>query len=89
MADILWRDTGLTPKILFLDARAIFPLALWLFHWAWWTAGIATAVILLLYLVQRTGMTPVACVRTIRVACMGARRETRQNETQWCKRCRW
>ena len=34
MADVLWRDTALTPKALFMDARAIFPLALWLFNWA-------------------------------------------------------
>ena len=34
MADVLWRDTALTPKIFILDARAVFPLALWLFHWA-------------------------------------------------------
>ena len=33
--EVLWRDTGLTPKIFVLDARAAFPLALWLFHWAW------------------------------------------------------
>lgn len=31
MADVLWRDTALTPKIFILDARAVFPLALWLF----------------------------------------------------------
>ena len=41
VSDVLWRDTGLTPKILILDARAVFPLALWLFHWAWWTAALA------------------------------------------------
>lgn len=88
-SDVLWRDTGLTPKILILDARAVFPLALWLFHWAWWTAGIACVAMLILFLVQRTGMTPVACFRAIRVACMGRRRETRHNESQWRKRCRW
>ena len=76
MADVLWRDTALTPKIFILDARAVFPLALWLFHWAWWTAGLALAAIVALYLVQRTGMTPIACFRAIRVACMGRRRET-------------
>lgn len=27
--------------------------------------------------------------RAIRVACMGGRRETRNNENQWRKRCRW
>ena len=89
MADVLWRDTALTPKIFMLDARAVFPLALWLFHWAWWTAGLALAAIVAHYLVQRTGMTPVACFRAIRVACMGRRRETRNTESQWRKRCRW
>ena len=87
--DVLWRDTGLAPKIFILDARAVFPLALWLFHWSWWTAGIALTCIVLLYLVQRTGMSPMACVRAIRVALLGKRRETRSNEQQWRKRCRW
>ena len=89
MADVLWRDTALTPKIFILDARAVFPLALWLFHWAWWTAAIALSVILALYLFQRTGMTPIACCRAIRVACMGRIRETRNTESLWRKRCRW
>lgn len=39
--DVLWRDTAITPKIFILDARAVFPLGLWLFHWAWWTAAVA------------------------------------------------
>ena len=74
MADVLWRDTALTPKIFILDARAVFPLALWLFHWAWWTAAIALSA---------------ACCRAIRVACMGRIRETRNTESLWRKRCRW
>ena len=47
--EVLWRDTGLTPKIFILDARAIFPLALWLFHWSWWTAAIACLGIVALF----------------------------------------
>lgn len=88
-SEVLWRDTGLTPKIFMIDARAIFPITLWLFHWAWWTAAIAAICILVLFLVQRTGMTPMACLRALRVAYMGGRRETRYNEIQWRKRCRW
>ncbi|WP_291447907.1 IcmT/TraK family protein [Desulfovibrio sp.] len=87
--EVLWRDTGIAPKIFILDARAIFPLALWLFHWAYWTAGIAVAGMLILYLVQRTGMSPLSCFRALRVAYLGRRRETRNNEIQWRKRCRW
>lgn len=88
-SNVLWRDTGIAPKIFILDARAIFPLALWLFHWAWWTAGIAAGAMLILYLVQRTGMSPLACCRALRVTFLGRRRETRSNENQWRKRCRW
>ena len=87
--DVLWRDTALSPKIFILDARAVFPLALWLFHWAYWTACVAVAGIVILYLVQRTGMTPLACFRALRVTFMGRRRETTQNEVQWRQRCRW
>ncbi|MGV7095278.1 IcmT/TraK family protein [Desulfovibrio sp. QI0434] len=87
--DVLWRDTAITPKIFILDARAVFPLGLWLFHWAWWTAAVAGVAIVALYLVQRTGMTPLACFRALRVAFMGRRRETTQNEVQWRQRCRW
>ena len=86
---MLWRDTGLSPKIFILDARAVFPVLLWLFHWTWWTAGIAFTAIIALYLVQRTGMTPLACLRTIRVACMSEYRETRNSKTIWRRRCRW
>jgi intracellular multiplication protein IcmT len=87
--EVLWRDTGIAPKIFILDARAVFPLALWLFHWAWWTAALALASMVVLYLVQRTGMSPMACLRALRVAFLGKRRETRCNESQWRKRCRW
>ena len=87
--EVLWRDTGLTPKIFILDARAIFPLALWLFHWSWWTAAIACLGIVALFFVQRSGMSPLACLRAIRTAFMGRRRETRYTETLWRKRCRW
>lgn len=89
MREVLWRDTGLSPKLFILDARAVFPIALWLFHWAWWTAIIATLCMIALYLVQRTGMTPLACFRALRVAMMGKRRETRFGEAQWRVRCRW
>lgn len=87
--EVLWRDTGLTPKIFILDARAIFPVAIWLFHWALWTGIIAGVGVVGLYLVQRSGMSPMACVRAMRVKILGTRRETRQTEVQWRRRCRW
>ncbi len=87
--DVLWRDTGITPKFFILDARVIFPICLWLFHWAFWTLYVALVSILILYLVQRTGMTPLACLRSIQVSLLGKRRETRLHEVLWRKRCRW
>lgn len=87
--DILWRDTGLTPKIGPLDARAVFPLGVWLFHWSTGTAILAVSCILALYLVQRTGMPPVACLRYLRMRLVGRRRESSANERQWRIRCRW
>ena len=87
--DVLWRDTGIPPKIGPLDARAVFPFVLWFFHWAYWTAAIALAAIVALYLVQRTGMTPLGCFRLFRVTMLGKRRETRNHESQWRKRARW
>jgi intracellular multiplication protein IcmT len=89
MAEILWRDTGIPPKIGPLDARAVFPLALWFFHWAYWTMAIALTAVVALYLVQRTGMTPLGCIRFLRVAMLGKRRETRNHESQWRRRARW
>lgn len=87
--DVLWRDSGLAPKIGPLDAQAIFPMLLWLFHWSYWTASIALTGVAILYLVQRTGMTPLACFRALRVTFLGRRRETRQHEIHWRRRCRW
>ena len=87
--ELLWRDTGIAPKIGPLDARAVFPVFFFLFHWAYWTAAIAATAILVLFLVQRTGMTPLACLRCIRLMALGKRRETRCHESQWRKRCRW
>lgn len=89
MNEVLWRDSGIAPKIGPIDARAIFPLGIWLFHWAYWTAAIAGASMLILYLVQRTGMTPMACLRFLRLKVIGNRRETMVNERQWRKRSRW
>ena len=87
--ELLWRDTGIPPKIGPLDARAIFPIGLWLFHWSYFTAAVAAASIVGLYLIQRTGMTPMACLRFLRLQCIGHRRETMSNERQWRRRCRW
>jgi intracellular multiplication protein IcmT len=44
-----WRYTALTPKLFFLDARAVFPLGLWLLHWS--DATFAAALISVAFLI--------------------------------------
>jgi intracellular multiplication protein IcmT len=51
-----WCHTALRPKFFFLDARAIFPLGLWLLHWAWWTFSIALVSVALLIALERLGL---------------------------------
>ena len=89
MKEVLWRDTGIMPQVGPLDARAVFPLGLWLFHWSMETAIIALSCIVVLFAVQRTGMSPVACLRFLRLKLIGYRRDTMLNERQWRMRCRW
>lgn len=87
--NVLWRDTALPAKIGPLDARAIFPLALWVFHWAWWTFYLAIICIVILYLVQRTGMSFIACIRSIRLLFVGKIRQTQTLSSRYRSRCRW
>ena len=89
MREVLWRDSGIAPKIGPIDARAIFPLALWLFHMCMETTVIAAVCVALLFVVQRTGMSPVACLRLLRLKAIGVRRESAYTERQWRSRCRW
>ena len=87
--EVLWRDTALTPKILFLDARAVVPVCVWLFHWSYWTAYIAIIGVGALCIIQRTGMPPLTYLRAIRVRLLGNKRETRQDTVVMRQRCRW
>lgn len=86
----LWRDSGLQPQIGGLDARAIFPLVIWMFHWAWETFFIAVGCIAVLFIIQRTGMTPDVCTRFLKTLVIGNRREiATRDEFTLRKRCRW
>lgn len=87
--DILWRDTGIYPKVGPIDARAAFPMAIFLFHWSYFTFFLAIACIVVLVLIQRSGLTPGATIRALKVSILiGKRRETRINESVIRKRCR-
>ena len=89
MNPLIWRDTGLSPKLFMLDASAIFPLAIFFLHWAWWTFLLSMVSVVILYLVSRTGMNTIACFRTLRHSLVGCRRDTACTEQTFRKRCRW
>lgn len=86
---MLWRDTALQPKIGPLNASAVFPVMLWVFHWAWWTFWVAIISIVILFLIQRTGMSATGCLLSLRCLLIGRRRVVRVTASMWRKRCRW
>ena len=88
-ADVLWRDSGLTPRLGPIDATAIFPIMLFFLHWAYWTLVLSLVSIVILYLCQRARMSPVTSLRFIKCMLIGKRRECAANETVFRRRCRW
>lgn len=61
-----YRDTARPARFFFVDARALFPVVVWLFHMKTWTLAIAAISIGLLYLVERKGMNVPSAVRSMR-----------------------
>ncbi|MDR1050943.1 MAG: IcmT/TraK family protein [Deltaproteobacteria bacterium] len=51
-----WAFTALQPRLGRLDARAVFPILLWLLHWSWWTFGLALAGVAFLAWLDWSGL---------------------------------
>jgi intracellular multiplication protein IcmT len=51
-----WRDSALTPKFFWVDARAAFGILLVLFYPRWWTVGIAIVFLLFLAFLNYLGL---------------------------------
>ncbi|MDR2354418.1 MAG: IcmT/TraK family protein [Deltaproteobacteria bacterium] len=52
----IYSFSAIRPKFFFLDARAIFPLGLFLLHWSILTFAIALVSILILLILDRFGL---------------------------------
>jgi len=54
----MWSETARYPDFFGLDARAIIPFSIWLFHWSMWTFYIAVVGMAFFWLALRRGDTP-------------------------------
>lgn len=61
-----WRDTGLVIRIGPFDAKLVFFLGLWLFHWRWWTFEVAVGGVVFFAVIEWFGLTLPAAFRTCR-----------------------
>ncbi len=90
MRQVLWRNTSIFPKLFFLDARAVFPILIFLFHWANWTFAIAVICIALLIFLEKRGLTANIGLRFLKLYILnGKYRRTRLTASTIRKRCRW
>jgi len=70
----MWCDTALQPRLGPLDARVVFPVALWFLHWAYWTFYIAVIAIGVLVLLEKAGLPVNAAFRQFKTVLLGRRR---------------
>jgi intracellular multiplication protein IcmT len=68
----MWRYTALPVKVAILDARACFPVLLFVLYWSWITAYIAIAGILFFTVISWFGLPVPAVVRLMRRILVGS-----------------
>ncbi len=90
MKQIMWRNSSIFPKLFLLDARAIFPIFLFILHWAYWTLTLSIICIAILIFLQKRGLTIIVGLRYLKLYVLnGSRRRVRLTEAIIRKRCRW
>jgi len=65
-ANTHWRDSARSARFFFVDARASFPLIIFLVHIRYWTFGLAIATMIFFALLERYGFTVVVFGRWLR-----------------------
>jgi intracellular multiplication protein IcmT len=68
----MWRYTALPVKVAVLDARACFPVLVFVLHWSWTTAYIAITGIIFFTVISWFGLTVPAVARLIRRILVGS-----------------
>jgi intracellular multiplication protein IcmT len=67
----MWRYTGRPVMLFVLDARAAFPLLLFVVWWAWWTFYLAVASMVFFTVINWFGLTVPAFFRMARRLIVG------------------
>jgi intracellular multiplication protein IcmT len=69
-----WRDSARSARFFVVDARAAFPLLLFLLHIAWWTFAIAVISMIFFAVLEHYGFTLPVFLRTVRTFLAGPRK---------------
>lgn len=69
-----WRDSARHPRFFLVDARAAFPLLLFVVHIRWWTFTVAVVSVIFFGLLERFGFTVPVFLRVIRGFIAGPRK---------------
>lgn len=67
----MWRDTGRSVKVWILDARACFPVLIFVIYWSWTTFYIALTSIVFFSVISWFGLTVPASFRMARRFLVG------------------
>lgn len=72
--DASWRDSARFPRFFIFDARAVFPLMLWMLHIKLWTFVVAIIAMGFFSLLLRFGFTVSTFFRWLRATIAGRRK---------------
>lgn len=75
--DSHWRDSARSARFFLVDARAAFPIFLFLMHIRTWTAGIVVVSMLLFGIIEHYGFTVPVFLRWLRSFLAGPRKLSR------------
>lgn len=73
-ADAHWRDSARSPKFFIFDAKAAFPLLLFLLHIRWWTFIVAVVAWLIFTYLNYRGFSMEVFLRWLRSILAGKRK---------------
>lgn len=71
MPEIYWRDSQRSTRFFMVDAKAVFPIVLFLFHARLWTFLTAISVMLIFWALERKGLNFTTALRTFRAFLIG------------------
>ncbi len=80
MANGFWRDSARSARFFMVDAKAAFPLLLFLVHIRWWTFWVAIATMTFFWILERFNFSVPIFLRFMRSFCAG---KIRHAESWW------